>query len=107
MLNKYFALGVPLALIVLYISLAIFRRKTKIPYLGFVLFIIAGFMTAFSFQVLQQRNTELKSIPLSQLEQKIGYSPQILWLPLILGIVLALFNIYRGYKRVLKIGHTD
>ena len=72
MLNRYFALGVPVALIILYGIILVLRKKSKIPYLGFVLFIIAGFMVAFSYQVL----------------------------PLGVGILLVIVNIFRAYKRI-------
>ena len=58
MLNPYFAFGVPAFLLVLYAAFALFRRSSDIPYLGFVLFIIAGFLTGFSLQVIQQAINE-------------------------------------------------
>ncbi len=57
MLNPYFAFGVPAFLLVLYVAFALFRRSSDIPYLGFVLFIIAGFLTGFSLQVIQQASS--------------------------------------------------
>ena len=59
MLNPYFAFGVPAFLLVLYAAFALFRRSSDIPYLGFVLFIIAGFLTGFSLQVIQQAINEV------------------------------------------------
>jgi uncharacterized membrane protein YwaF len=93
MLNPYFAFGVPLFLIVLYIIFAFIRNKSHIRYIGFVLLLIATFMVAFSFQVLQGYWTIERNHPLS-------YSPDLLWLPLLLGAVLAIVNIWRGVKRL-------
>ncbi|WP_239644630.1 hypothetical protein [Enterococcus crotali] len=53
MLNPYFAFGVPIFLLFLYVVFAIIRKKSKLHYIGFVLLLIATFMMAFSFQVLQ------------------------------------------------------
>ena len=99
MLNPYFAFGVPLFLLLLYIIFAFIRKKTSIHYLGFVLLLIATFMMSFSFQVLQEFWTLEKSSSVTQLDQ-LNYTHQLLWLPLIFGSVLALINLYRGIKRV-------
>ncbi|GGC85787.1 hypothetical protein [Enterococcus wangshanyuanii] len=99
MLNAYFAFGVPVFLVFLYIIFAIIRKKSKIHYIGFVLLLIGVFMMAFSFQVLQGLWTLEENHATEQLE-KLGYSPELLWLPLILGAVLAILNLLRGVKRV-------
>jgi NADH:ubiquinone oxidoreductase subunit 5 (subunit L)/multisubunit Na+/H+ antiporter MnhA subunit len=99
MLNPYFAFGVPLFLIVLYIIFAFIRNKSHIHYIGFVLLLIATFMMAFSFQVLQGLWTLEENHATKQLE-KLGYSPELLWLPLILGTALAILNLLRGIKRM-------
>ena len=96
MLNAYFALGVPLALLVLYLILEIVRMKTHIHYyIGFVLLLIAAFMTLFSFQVLQElwaSNTNT--------DQLFGYPPEVLWFPLLMGAILVVLNCWRGLKRI-------
>lgn len=99
MLNPYFAFGVPAFLVFLYIIFAIIRKKSKLHYIGFVLLLIATFMMAFSFQVLQGLWTLEDSQSTEQLNQ-LGYSPEWLWLPLLLGGVLAIVNLWRGVKRV-------
>lgn len=99
MLNPYFAFGVPVFLLGLYIIFAIIRRKSKIHYLGFVLLLIATFMMAFSFQVLQGLWTLEDTQSTEQLNQ-LGYSPEWLWIPLLLGGMLAIVNLWRGVKRV-------
>lgn len=96
MLNPYFAFGVPLFLLLLYVVFAFVRKKTTIHYLGFVLLLIATFMMSFSFQVLQEFWTLEDSSSVKQL----NYAPKLLWLPLILGSMLAIINLYRGIKRV-------
>lgn len=96
MLNPYFAFGVPLFLLLLYVVFAFVRKKTTIHYLGFVLLLIATFMMSFSFQVLQEFWTMEDSSSVKQL----NYAPKLLWLPLFLGSMLAIINIYRGIKRV-------
>ncbi|MGX7162870.1 hypothetical protein [Enterococcus massiliensis] len=100
MLNVYFALGVPVFLLLLYLGIALFRRKKRIPYLGFALFIIAGFLTAFSFQVIQFAFHQLRTISKLNLEAQIGYPIVLLGFPLVIGIILVVLNIYRGYLRV-------
>ena len=69
MLNPYFAFGVPAFLLVLYAAFALFRRSSDIPYLGFVLFIIAGFLTGFSLQVIQQAINEVEKHLLNTCKQ--------------------------------------
>ncbi|ALS37744.1 glucan phosphoethanolaminetransferase (alkaline phosphatase superfamily) [Enterococcus rotai] len=99
MLNPYFAFGVPIFLLFLYVVFAIIRKKSKLHYIGFVLLLISSFMMAFSFQVLQGLWTLEDSHATEQLET-LGYATEILWLPLILGAILALLNLWRGVKRV-------
>lgn len=99
MLNPYFAFGVPVFLLFLYIIFAIIRKKSKLHYIGFVLLLIATFMMAFSFQVLQGLWTLEDNQSTEQLNQ-LGYSAVWLWLPLLLGGVLAIVNLWRGVKRV-------
>ncbi|ALS00209.1 hypothetical protein ATZ33_02100 [Enterococcus silesiacus] len=99
MLNPYFAFGVPIFLLFLYVVFAIIRKKSKLHYIGFVLLLIATFMMAFSFQVLQGLWTLEDSHSTEQLTN-LNYSPNLLWLPLILGGVLAIINLWRGVKRV-------
>lgn len=99
MLNPYFAFGVPVFLIFLYSVFAIIRKRSKLHYIGFVLLLIATFMMAFSFQVLQGLWTLEDNHSIEQLAN-LNYSPKLLWLPLILGGVLAIINLWRGVKRV-------
>ncbi|KAF1301485.1 hypothetical protein IV487_11740 [Enterococcus saccharolyticus] len=100
MLNSFFAFGVPTFLVILYIGFAIFRKKSQIPYLGFALFIIAGFLSAFSFQVIQEALTELQHTTQQVLEQTYGYPFYLLAIPFACGILLLVLNAYRGYKRI-------
>ncbi|MBO0471964.1 hypothetical protein JZO66_15505 [Enterococcus sp. DIV0242_7C1] len=100
MLNAYFAFGVPVFLVFLYIIFAIIRKKSKIHYIGFVLLLIASFMMAFSFQVLQGLWT-LEDNHSAQLDQ-LNYAPELLWLPLVFGAILAIINLWRGIKRILS-----
>ncbi|MBO0473502.1 hypothetical protein IGL98_002235 [Enterococcus sp. DIV0840] len=99
MLNPYFAFGVPIFLLFLYVVFAIIRKKSKLHYIGFVLLLIATFMMAFSFQVLQGLWT-LEDTQASKQLSNLNYSPELLWIPLILGGVLAIVNLWRGVKRV-------
>ncbi|MEI5991833.1 hypothetical protein A5881_003372 [Enterococcus termitis] len=99
MLNPYFAFGVPIFLLFLYVVFAIIRKKSKLHYIGFVLLLIATFMMAFSFQVLQGLWT-LEDTQASEQLAKLNYSPELLWIPLVLGGVLAVVNLWRGVKRV-------
>ena len=86
MLNRYFALGVPVALIILYGIILVLRKKSKIPYLGFVLFIIAGFMVAFSYQVLQYALKEQSQLDQTGVTLVLNYPFWLLYLPLGVGI---------------------
>lgn len=100
MLNPYFAFGVPAFLLVLYAAFALFRRSSDIPYLGFVLFIIAGFLTGFSLQVIQQAINEVEKTSLEHVQEPHLYSPYLLAIPLIVGILLLIVNLIRGYLKV-------
>jgi len=100
MLNGYFALGVPVALIILYGIILVLRKKSKIPYLGFVLFIIAGFMVAFSYQVLQYALKEQSQLDQTGVTLVLNYPFWLLYLPLGVGILLVIVNIFRAYKRI-------
>ena len=102
MLASFFAFGVPIFLIILYLGFALFRKKADIPYLGFALFIIAAFLIGFSAQVIQQALTELGVETQAQVEATYGYPLYLLAIPLAIGILLLLLNIYRGYVRFIK-----
>ncbi|MBL1230268.1 hypothetical protein IW492_13610 [Enterococcus sp. BWB1-3] len=96
MLNSYFAFGVPIFLMILYLFFELVRIKTSIHYyIGFILLLISTFMTLFSFQVQQTLWTS--NIDTYKLY---GYPPEILWLPLIIGILLVILNSGRGIKRI-------
>lgn len=57
-------------------------------------------MMAFSFQVLQGLWTLEDTQASKQTLSNLNYSPELLWIPLILGGVLAIVNLWRGVKRV-------
>ena len=99
MLNPYFAFGVPAFLLVLYVAFALFRRSSDIPYLGFVLFIIAGFLTGFSLQAIN----EVAKTSFQHVQDTHLYSPYLLAIPLIVGILLLIVNLIRGYLKVKKV----
>ncbi|HIY58592.1 MAG TPA: hypothetical protein H9829_10455 [Candidatus Tetragenococcus pullicola] len=103
MLNEFFAFGVPTFLIVLYLGFSIFRKKSTVPYLGIVLFIISGFLSVFSFQVLQQAFTEIQATSEKVVEQTYGYPFFLLYIPLAVGLLLVFLNIYRGYRKLRNI----
>lgn len=48
MLQPYFAFGVPLFLLVLYLLFALIHRQTTIHYLRFILLLISTFLMVFS-----------------------------------------------------------
>ncbi|BCA85766.1 hypothetical protein EsVE80_12890 [Enterococcus saigonensis] len=100
MLNGYFALGVPIGLMVLYGVILFLRKKSKIPYLGFVLFIIAGFMVAFSYQVLQYAFKEQDNLLEASESLVLSYPFWLLYIPLGVGVILVIINIFRAYKRI-------
>lgn len=98
MLNIYFVFGVPLFLLLVYAIVAIFHYKSKTThYLGLILLIISVFMTAFSFQVWQFMQTRLQDTSVSDLTAEVGYPLQLIWLPILIGLVLIIINLYRSY----------
>ncbi|WP_430609129.1 hypothetical protein [Enterococcus sp. DIV0876] len=100
MLNPYFSFGVPSLLLVLYIAFALFQRSAQIPYLGFGLFIIAGFMTGFSLQVIQLAWNEVSKTSLAHVQDMYHYSPYLLLIPLVIGVILVIVHLYQGYLKV-------
>lgn len=106
-MNIYFAFGVPAGCLVLYFLIALYRKRSQINYLGFVLFIIAGFLTAFSFQIIQYGWQLSKTVPLAEIQKENGYDFHLLYLPLAIGLLLVIVNIYRGYRRISKIKHIS
>ncbi|KAF1296044.1 hypothetical protein BAU15_12230 [Enterococcus sp. JM4C] len=105
MLNPYFAFGVPLFLFVIYIAFYILRKKSNVNFLGFILLIISGFMTVFSFQVWQQAASELTHESMQTLGQKTGYPIYLLWVPIIVGCILVFINFIRAVKKLRAIQH--
>ncbi|EOL45851.1 hypothetical protein [Enterococcus caccae] len=106
MLNPYFAFGVPVFLLFLYIVFAIIRKKSKLHYIGFVLLLIASFMMVFSFQVLQGL-WSLDNAESSEQLANFHYSPELLWAPFILGGILVIINLWRGTKRIQSFRETS
>lgn len=100
MLHPYFSFGVPSLLLILYVAFALFQRSAQIPYLGFGLFIIAGFMTGFSLQVMQLAWNEVAKTSFDQVQETIHYSPYLLLIPFVIGIILMLIHLYQGYQKV-------
>lgn len=103
LLNIYFVFGVPAFLLILYLVFALIRKRTSIPYLGFILLIIAGFMLVFNLQTWQQALSELSHLSSAELSAEIGYSVYLIWVPIILAGCLLLLNIIRAWQRVKKI----
>lgn len=97
MLQPYFAFGVPLFLLVLYLLFALIHRQTTIHYLRFILLLISTFLMVFSFQVLQESWT----INPETLKDA-AYSPQWLWIPLGIGLILTLYNAWHGLRTMIK-----
>ena len=100
MLDPYFSFGVPSLLLILYVAFALFQRSAHIPYLGFGLFIIAGFLTGFSLQVIQLAWSEVARSSIEQLQDTYHYSPYLLLIPLVLGLLLISIHLYQGYLKV-------
>ncbi|EJR9793412.1 hypothetical protein N0Q84_000570 [Enterococcus faecalis] len=97
MLQPYFAFGVPLFLLVIYLLFALIHRQTTIHYLRFILLLISTFLMVFSFQVLQESWT----INPETLKDA-AYSPQWLWIPLGIGLILTLYNAWHGLRTMIK-----
>lgn len=97
MLQPYFAFGVPLFLLVLYLFFALIHRQTTIHYLRFILLLISTFLMVFSFQVLQESWT----INPETLKDA-AYSPQWLWIPLSIGLILTIYNAWHGLRTMIK-----
>ncbi|WP_270789390.1 hypothetical protein [Enterococcus diestrammenae] len=103
MLNPYFAFGVPVGLLLIYAIFAIIRKKTKIHYLGFALFIISGFLTAFCLQVIQYAYHESALTSIAALEESAGYPLWLLFIGFGIGLFLVLINLVRAWRRIQKI----
>ncbi|HLQ39940.1 MAG TPA: hypothetical protein VK118_03165 [Tetragenococcus sp.] len=106
MLNIFFAFGVPIFLLIIYLIIELIRKNSDVHYLGLVLFIIAGFLSAFSLQVIQQALTELNSESIKTLTAHYGYSPYWLAVPLLTGVILIIINLFRAYHRLKKSKHN-
>ncbi|WP_368252383.1 hypothetical protein [Enterococcus sp. 2201sp1_2201st1_B8_2201SCRN_220225] len=107
MLNPYFAYGVPGALLLLYAGFAIFRKRSEIHYIGFVLFIISGFMTAFCFQVLQYAFHEAADKSWTSVTTTLGFPTWTLYIGLVIGILLVGLNLIRAWRRIQDIRHPS
>ncbi|MGM0124230.1 hypothetical protein IGI37_001604 [Enterococcus sp. AZ194] len=107
MLNPYFSFGVPLFLFILYIVFSILRKKSTVNFLGFILLIIAVFLTVFSLQVWQQAASDLTRESSQQLSQKVGYPIYLLWVPIIIGCLLVFSNFIRAVNKLRKIQHKN
>lgn len=105
MLNPYFAYGVPVALLILYAGFAIFRKRSEVSYIGFVLFIIAGFLSAFCFQVIQYAFHEAAVKDWTAVTHALGAPVWTLYIGLVIGIVLVALNLIRAWRRIYKIRH--
>jgi hypothetical protein len=89
MLEPYFAFGVPVILILLYILFLFIHKRTRIHYLRLILLLISAFLLVFSFQVLQE---SWKMSPPSLGSD--AYNSNWLWLPLGVGIILTVINLW-------------
>lgn len=102
-LNPYFAYGVPCALLVLYAGFALFRKRSEIHYIGFVLFIISGFMAAFCFQVLQYAFHEAANQGWTSVITELGFPIWTLYIGFGIGILLVVLNLVRAWRRIRSI----
>lgn len=99
MLNPYFAFGVPIFLVILYLLFTYIHKKNSLHYLRFILLLISTFLLVFSFQVIQ----ESWSMTTTEIDQAV-YSPNLLWLPLLVGLFFTLFNLGIVIKQLTSYG---
>lgn len=102
MLNPYFAFGVPLALIILYILFSLVKKVQFADYRRFTLALIAVFMTTFNFQVYRYSQTVLTATTQEKFTDNFGYNPNFLLIPVVLGLVLAIYNLILVFRQFSK-----
>ena len=102
MLNPFFAFGIPVALIILYSIFYSLKKLKNADYRQFVLTLISVFLTTFSYQVYRygQSITTLNS--LKDFKETFGYAPRLLLLPLLVGLLLTIYNFFRLFRRLQK-----
>ena len=88
MLQPYFAFGVPLFLLVLYLLFALIHRQTTIHYLRFILLLISTLQESWTINPETLKDA--------------AYSPQWLWIPLGIGLILTLYNAWHGLRTMIK-----
>lgn len=102
MLNPTFAFGVPIGLIVLYLVFWFIKKTKYTDYRRFVLALISVFLTTFSYQVYRYSETVLLVNSLKDFERSLGYSQNLLLIPLLLGIALTILNFILLFQQFRK-----
>ncbi|MGM0212742.1 hypothetical protein [Enterococcus sp. AZ109] len=102
MLLASFAFGVPIGLLILYIIFVLLKKAKYSDYRRFVLALISVFLTTFSYQVYRYSQTVLLVNSLKDFKESFGYAPQLLLLPLFLGLLLTVINFFLLFRQFRK-----
>lgn len=102
MLNAAFAFGVPIGLILLYLVFWFIKKTRYADYRRFVLALISVFLTTFSYQVYRYSQTVLLVNSLKEFKQSFGYSQNLLFIPLVVGIILTILNFILLFQQFRK-----
>ncbi|MGK0551512.1 hypothetical protein ACSFB8_05705 [Enterococcus faecalis] len=100
MLQPYFAFGVPIFLVCLYLVFFYLQKKTTIHYMRLILLLIATFLLVFSFQVLQESWKVAGKTSVHT-----TYNPHWLWLPLGVGLIFTLLNLWLTIHQFISYSH--
>lgn len=102
MLNPLFAFGVPAALMLVYMVFFFAKRMKNNDYRRFALTLIAVFLTTFSYQVYTYSQTVISLTSKDSFQKSFGYAQGRLIVPLILGALLVIINLYYLFRQFRK-----
>lgn len=102
MLNPLFAFGVPAALMIAYLLFYFAKKMKNSDYRRFALTLIAVFLTTFSYQVYNYSQTVITLTSAESFQKNFGYNQGRLIVPLILGGLLTIINVYYLFKQFRK-----
>ncbi|MDT2595750.1 hypothetical protein P7D52_01985 [Enterococcus dongliensis] len=102
MLNPLFAFGVPAALLIAYLVFYLAKKMKNSDYRRFALTLIAVFLTTFSYQVYNYSRTVIALTSPESFQKNFGYAQGRLLVPVVLGAVLTIINVYYLFRQFRK-----